>query len=247
MKPIKRAFSGAAVDFLIAARTILNSAYSHQVDLFLKSTLMTILYFDDIKVKIANAFNIIGSDKEAPKREATDIVLEIAENANVILGDMKILILAYFKKIKARPDEVLLTLGFTEYLEKAKKGDQEALISLLAAFRANLSPTIEAQLLAAGVPPAAILSLKNYADTLREADVEQESLKGTGPELTQADIITLNEVYDEIITIAKIGQRAFKDNPAVKDQFVYSKVLKRINSHHSSNDGPPSGPSPATE
>lgn len=247
MKSLKRVYRGATIDFLIAAKTILNAAYSHQANLVTVSTLMTLLYLDGLKVRLNAAFDIIGGDKGAPQRAATRIVKEIAQQANTILADMKVVILAYYDQDKVKLKETLLTLGFTANLAKAKKGDQEALISLLLSFRSNLSASLEAEFLAAGVPAASILSIKNFADTLLQADVDQETLKGTSKEFTRTEVETLNAAYKEIITIAKVGQRAFLKNSEVKTQFVYSNVLKRINVQNPPASTPPASTPPVTE
>ena len=44
----------------------------------------------------------------------------------------------------------------------------------------------------------------------------------------------LNDLYDEIITICKIGARFYRHDPVKKAEFTYSKLLKRLRAERSS-------------
>ena len=46
--------------------------------------------------------------------------------------------------------------------------------------------------------------------------------------LTQANLRELNEIYTQVINVARIASKIFKNDAAVRDQFSYSKIPRAI-------------------
>lgn len=86
--------------------------------------------------------------------------------------------------------------------------------------------------------PALITAIIAYANTLKIADVTQETFKGTRKTATATAIKEFNACYSLVIGICKISAKLYKDQPDLKVQFNYSKVLKALNN----NSNPPTPP-----
>ena len=134
-----------------------------------------------------------------------------------------------FKANRSRRDEIIRQLGFTAYHARAQNGDQEALINLLFQFKKSLEGPLRAEIVTAGTADPSLRSIIDYANTLREANVSQEVFKGLRKTITADGITEFNKIYEEVISICKIAGKFYKDQPALKEQFSFSKVSKALN------------------
>ena len=168
-------------------------------------------------------------------REATQIVIGIQATALPALAEFKVQIVEDFKNNKPRRDEILNRLGFTQHLKDAQNNDQEALVELLAKFKKNMNAPLQTEITTAGMSAALITAIISYADTLKNSNITQETLKGSRKVISQAGVTEFNAIYNAVISIAKISAKFFIDDVAIRDKFSYSKTLSAINQ-------PPTGP-----
>ena len=71
---------------------------------------------------------------------------------------------------------------------------------------------LKTEITAKGTAATLIDRIITYANTLKNADVTQETFKGTRKELTEASLKEFNEIYDAVISICKISTKFFKEN-----------------------------------
>jgi hypothetical protein len=227
---ISRNYKVKDVDMLLASSTIVESAITNKTVLLAKRSNWADPYFANLKTRIDKAIDThLGIDNAKQLRIATQTVLGIQKTALKDLAELKVQIIEDFKKEPNTQKEILITLGFTSYDKASKTGDQEALINLLYQFKANLTPTLKTQIVAKGTAATLLDGILAYAKVLKDADVTQESKKGTRKEITATAIIEFNNIYDEIISIANISKKFFKDNLPLRDQFSFNKVTGKIN------------------
>jgi hypothetical protein len=141
----------------------------------------------------------------------------------------KVQILEDFKNDQPRRDEITKQLGFTSYLKAAQNKDQEALINLLFQFKKNAIPKLQAEIIAKGMSKTLMANIIGYADTLKSADISQENFKGSKKVITEEAVTEFNAIYNEVLSICKIGAKIFKNKGIVKEQFSFSKVSKTLN------------------
>lgn len=230
MTTITRNYSTKDVDFLITADTIINSAIANQPFLETKRSIWKPAFFQDIKTQINNAIETyLGVDNAKALRDASQVVYAIVTPANAILAEVKVQIEEDFKDTPTQKNEILNNLGYTSYFGEARRGDQEGLINLLYQFKTNLSPELTTTIVNKGTAQASLDEIISYADQLKNANVTQEGAKGTRKEITNEAIIEFNNIYDKIISIARIASKFYKNNKPLADQFSFIKVSKNIN------------------
>lgn len=164
-------------------------------------------------------------------RQATQIVLSIQANAIIDLAELKVQIEQDFKSNPIQKTEILTQLGFSNHHKQAQKGDQEALINLLFQFKNNLTATLSTEIVTKGTAQATLDTVVQYANTLKNANITQETYKGTRKEITAEAITAFNQIYNQVISIAKISQNFFKTDKNKQAQFSFSKVVTTLNSH----------------
>ena len=229
-EPVKRVFKCKDVDMLTVAGTILEHSTTHKTFLVSKRANWTDPFMPDLETRIHNAFtNVLGFDNAQQMRNATIVVYGIQANALRDIAEFKVQVTEDFKTNKARRDDILNCLGFTAHLKDAQNNDQEALIELLYAFKQNMTTTLTNEITTAGTSATQINTIINYADQLKNSDVTQETMKGAKKVITQSGIKELNEIYNSVISVAKISAKFFKDDAAVKDKFSFTKTLKNLN------------------
>ena len=234
MKTPARKYSIKDVDFVITADTIIDSAIANQPFLETKRANWTMPFLQDIKNQIDKATqDHLGVDNAKQLRQASQEVYTIVAVAMNELAEVKVQIQEDFKDTPAQRTEILNTLGFTTYAFDASKGDQEALINLLFQFKKNLTQQLNDEIVAKGTSQTTIDTVISRADALKQADVFQEGKKGTRKELTNEALTAFNDIYNKIITIAKISNKFYKDNPPLKEQFSFSKVKSNLNKNTS--------------
>lgn len=224
-----RNYSFADVDMLIAASTIIETAIENKDFLITKRQAWTDPFFDDLKAKIDSTIkNNLGVDNAKELRKLTSSMKTLQKQAQTALAEFKVQIDMDFKKESQKRDEILNVLGFKDYLKAVQKGNQEALINLLYQFKTNIDLTLQTEITQKGINKATIDVILNFADTIKDTNVNQEKAK-SGKKTTTINYITeFNGIYDEVIAIAKIASNFCKDNPTLKEQFSFKKVAKAL-------------------
>lgn len=224
-----RNYKGKDVDMLMTSSTILETAITNQNELVPRRSTWAAPYFDNLKNRIDTAFKThLGVDSAKDLRQSTQALLAIQKQAIKDLALAKVQMAEDFKKDPARRTEIFKQLGFTTYLKDAQRKDQEALINLLYMFQQNL-PGLRSEIEARGTDKATLSAITGYADTLKNANVSQESFKGSKKTVTAGALAEFNGIYDEVISICKIAAKFCSDQPHLKEQFSFSKVSKALN------------------
>lgn len=227
---MQRHYKVKDVDMLVTASTIVETAIANKTFLQSKRTTWTDAFLENLKADINKAIQAhLGVDGAKELRQSTIAVTAIQKQAIKDLAEAKVQIREDFKKDKPRRDEIIKQLGFTFYHKNAQKGDQEALINLLFQFKTNLTDKLKTEIVDAGTPKLLLDTIAGYADTLKEANITQETFKGAKKTLTAAASTAFNDIYDKVITICKIASKLYKDKQDMKEQFSFSKVSKALN------------------
>lgn len=230
-----RLYPGKDVEMLNRASVIIASAIEHQDELAFVNTRFTADYFDDLAERVGNAMaNIIGIDKAATMRTSTAALKALQKSALENLSMLQAQIKLLPATSKERKEEILTLLGFHQHYRNAARGDQDQLIQLLYRINTYLphivsivpeDPTsLRTELEGKGIPSSLITALNTITEQVRNANTTQEGKKDDRKELTAEALEEMNGIYNEIITLCKLAQKAFKDNPARKDRFVFKKV-----------------------
>jgi len=228
--PLKRAYAGKDVDMLTACGTIIDQAIIHKATLVAKRANWADPFLPNIKTRIDNAFsNFLGIDNAEQMRESTQVVGGIQKNALRDLAEFKVQVMEDFKSNKKRRDEILTKLGFTAHLKDAQKNDQEALIELLIKFKKNMTTALQTEITNAGMSASLITTIIGYADVLKNSNISQEPLKGSRKTISAAAVKELNEIYNIVISVAKISAKFFKGDKAMMDKFSYAKTTSVLN------------------
>lgn len=222
-----RKYNYKDVDMLLASKIISTSLIENLTDLSMARTTWTSDYTTALETKIDEAIeNFLGLDKKKTLREATSRLASLQNPAMRDLSFIKTQIDVDFDK---QAKEILKNLGFDKHLRDVQKGDQEALIQLLYAFKKGLSDESKTQITAKGTNPALIDRIIAYADQLKKANVSQESLKETTKVISEEAVLVFNSIYEEIVGICKIASSFYQYEPLKKEQFTFSKVIANMN------------------
>ncbi len=225
-----RDYSCKDAELLIAGESILAAAIDNKAALQKKRANWTDQYFADLKDRIDHASKTyLGVDSAKALRENTKKLMTLISPVQESLAELKVQIKEDFKDEPSRRDEILRTLGYTDYDRSQKRGDQEALIALLARFAQNMSPSLIDEIVAKGTSKDTIEAILASGDDIRKADVAQEFSKGERPESTAVRVAELNAIYQQIISICKLSTAFLKGNKAAQDLFSFNKVVGNIN------------------
>jgi hypothetical protein len=229
MSTPKRKYNGKDVDMLIACSTLIENAIANKSFLQTKRSNWSDDFFNSLQTKINTALEEhLGVDSAKELRGATQTLQSIQKQSLKDLAEVKTQIIEDFKKDPTKKTEILTQLGYTAHHATAQNGDQEALVQLLYAFKNNLTPTLKQEIVDKGTASAILEQITTYADTLKKADVNQETFKGTRKEITTTGVTIFNEIYDDVISIAKIATKFYKDEPTKKDLFSFAKINKTL-------------------
>ncbi|WP_293893602.1 hypothetical protein [Flavobacterium sp.] len=228
---IPRKYKTKDVEMLTATATIIENAIANKTLLQSKRTTWADPFFEDLKTNIENTTNTyLGKDAAKDMRKATQIVLSIQAQALNDLAEFKVQIEQDFKANPTQKTEILTQLGFTTYHKLAQNGDQEGLVNLLFQFKTNMDATLNAEIIAKGTAQVTIDNIIGYADTLKNANISQETYKGTRQEITDEAIQAFNGIYDQVISIAKISSNFYKTDKKKQQLFSFAKVVSNQNS-----------------
>lgn len=228
------------VEMLLTSSIIVETAIQNKVFLSSKRATWTDPFFTDLQTKIDTVIKkYLGIDSAKDLRKFTATMYTLQKDAKVALAEFKVQIDADFKKDPTKQAEILNVLGFNKYLKDVQKGNQEALINLLYQFKTNLDKGLETEIITKGINKATIDALLGFADTVKDTNVSQETAKNVKSTTTTNYITEFNNLYEEVIAVAKIAAKFYLDNPTLKEQFSFSRVSKAISAEKVSAVKPP--------
>ena len=227
---IERIYKNKDVEMLTATATIIENAIANKALLIPKRATWQDPFFEDIKTEIETITDTyLGKDAAKELREATQIVLNIQAQAIIDLAEFKVQVQEDFKDNPTKRTEIINQLGLTTHHKTAQKGDQEALVNLLFKFKTNATPELIAAIVAKGTAQATINKILGYATTLKEANINQETFKGTKKEITDEGVTAFNNIYKKVISIAKISSNFLKTNKTKQQLFSFAKIVATLN------------------
>ena len=234
---IARKYKTKDVEMLTATATIIENAIGNKTLLQSKRTTWADPFFDNLKTQIETITETyLGKDAAQEMRKATQIVIGIQSQALSVLAEFKVQIEQDFKDTPVQKTEILTQLGFISYHKLAQKGDQEGLVNLLFQFKTNLNPTLNTEIVSKGTAQATIDNIISYANTLKEANITQETYKGTRKEITDEAITAFNLIYDQVISISKIASNFYKTDKTKQQLFSFAKVTATLNSKQTNSN-----------
>jgi hypothetical protein len=244
---VKRKYNCKDSEMLIGASVITDSGLQNvqqleEADTSYNTKAITALH-NNIDTAIRD---ILGADNAAALRQKSIDLTAKHEEALQNLSLTKVLIENKYSKTPVRRDELLTNLGFTPFYKSAAKGTQEAMGHLLSRFDFSLTPILETELLAQGLPPARIKALRALAAVYTTTNVQQEGTKNNRSILTDDNINTLNDLYDQIIALCKMGQRVFAKGTALHDSYVFGQVVARQSSYNAGKENEEETPKSAS-
>ena len=247
MQTPTRKYSTSDVVMLTSSATIVENAILHKAFLVSKRATWADPFLPNLLARINTAVQTyIGVDSAKNLRLATQSVQALQVNALNKLSEFNVQITQDFKKVPTRKNELLNTLGFNDFYQDAYKNkSQEALINLLFQFKKNMDAALKTEITAKGTSATSIAEIIAFADTLNNANVNQETYKSNRPAITVAAINTFNDIYDDVINVATISAKFFKEDKAIKDSFSFSKISaaqKSISAKTKSAKGTPKPP-----
>src|SRR4051794_18641697 len=192
-KTLKRNYRCKDVEVLTVSSNIVSTAQANFETIIAKRANWANPFFPDLKTRIDTAFQtFLGVDNAADLRAKTQVMNNTLIPAQNDLSTFKINITADFKNNKARLNELLTTLGYNQLWKKVQSHGQEALIELLYNFKTNMSAEMQIEIAAAGTDANLITTITGYADTLKNANINQEFAKSQRPLISAAGVAEFN-------------------------------------------------------
>lgn len=224
-----RKYKCSDVVMLVVLNSIAESLLANMADLSAVRLNWNAAYGTDFKTRIAFALqNYLGLDPKKVLRSATSDVYAIQEPALRDIAFLKSQLTVDFARKPKVLEEMLRTLGFTQYLGKTQKGNHESLIAFLQMFSKNLTDDIRNAIAEKGTDPQLLNRIAGYAEPFAVADMKQESLKTTTKEIPAESIDKLNDLYMEGIGICKIASKYYISSPIKKEQFSFNSLLSKV-------------------
>lgn len=223
-----RKYKFTDVVMLTSLSTIVENAIANKAALIQKRPTWADPFLQNLQQRINDAIQTyVGVDSAKALRAATKTFETLQEDALQKLSFLKLQIEQDFKKDASQKAEFLSQLGFTSFYKIASQNkSQDALIDLLYQFKKNATPALISSITAKGITATSINEIVSIADTLKNANISQETFKSTRPSITSEAINVFNELYDDVIAVAKISAGIFKEDKARQESFSFTKLSK---------------------
>jgi hypothetical protein len=170
--------------------------------------------------------NDFGYDTSASIKEKTEEVLAKEASAKTLLQQVKMQVELDFRKEEAKCNRYLTSLGLT-LVKHISAASQDAVGEMLNMFRINLTPEMEKELVDAGMNPQTLADLKLLSNDFNNLNMAQEVMKTNQKNISAALNDKLNNLYDEVITIAKMASSMLPDKLDA-EKFSFTRALKQV-------------------
>lgn len=243
---VKRQFKGAVDEMITALSLVFAVIMEQKTKLEDEFPLWVPPFLANIEKKIADGFKtFLGFENAEELRKATAALNSIQATALDDLTSLKAR-LTTFVKDKAALTEYLKTFGYHEYYDTAKNNDSQSdLINLLFRINKKITPEVKADLLAKNINTELLDRLIGYADTLNNANINQESFKFDKPNQTSNYNTALNSLYTEAMDVIKPAADFFKKEKGIRSRLSYATALKQVKANKTSDAPPSSNTKPA--
>jgi hypothetical protein len=157
-------------------------------------------------------------------KEATNLLYSTLDEVNIKLNHLA----AYHSMAgKAIPGGVKL-FGISSFHQKVNSRDAEGAIKALRVVNGNIVQ-YKAPLQEQGLTDDLILQLKQAETTLFDANQLQYQIISRRKELVQANLGLLNDLYETMVEICKVGKTLYKTTNALKlQEYTIAELLKRV-------------------
>lgn len=216
---------------LTAIATIVDHAIEKKEFLVSKRAVWADPYFPDLKNRIEkDVIEFLGINSVAELRSLTYKVTSARAEATNKIAELKVQIKEDFKNEKPIGDHILANLGLMSggKMVRIRNLDYQNFNQLLKHVKSGLTQEVRKQIEDKGTAPALLDDIIRYADEFFQLNTLQEVQKSSRSSLANSAISELNNVYSEVISIAKIARTFLKGAPkAERDKFSFSAILRR--------------------
>ncbi|MFC4232402.1 hypothetical protein ACFOW1_10900 [Parasediminibacterium paludis] len=226
---VKRQFKGSVDEMITAISLLFAVVMEQKTKLEGEFPLWVPPFLVNIEQKITNSFKtFLGFDDAEALRKATMALHRIQVTALDDLTTLKKR-LTTFVKDKNTLTEYLKTFGYDTYYDNAKNNESQSdLINLLFRINKKITPEVKADLLTKNINNDLLNRLVGYAETMNNANINQESFKFNKPNQTADHNIALNNLYNEAMDVVKLAADFFKKDKAISSRLSYAAALKQV-------------------
>jgi hypothetical protein len=230
----KRIYPYPDGDMAMASRVIIENSRKHLDELSLIDVSLTDRYISELEQKNYKVMQKLGIQ---PRKDQIDATIDLNKLMEPAIRDLKLMKKMISVKFKDEAPQMLYKLGYDQYYKNALLGDQESLISLHFSFKQGMSDILRTQIEGSGINPEIIDRICSRANKLYEANAKQEHEKINATALNQETIDSCNSLYKEVIGICKIAYSFYSHDPAIRNQFSFSRTVKNLNARKSKSEG----------
>lgn len=225
-------FKGTAMQMLLTCGINTTSAQKVQNTFFNYDQQYTEPWFDAHKLRIENAMtNVVGVPDSSNLLLRT---IELFTEQDKVYREIGILRVLLKNKFGNKPEllyKINHDLGYNEFFERARKGNQAAILSLVMRISTVTTPTGTLYPLLveeAKINPGIFSRMAASAPLLRELNQTQEQAKTETEANNKADREELLAIYNDTIKFCKLGYRIFFEDEVKRKEFSYTYVLNRM-------------------
>ncbi|MCG8578443.1 MAG: hypothetical protein MI866_00900 [Bacteroidales bacterium] len=232
MTTVKRNYKVSSVDMLIASQVVVKHLDDNIEELSAIRSNWTPEYVRDLQARIQKTTeNYLGVNSKQQQKDATEQVIEIHNNARRDVSFLKTQIEADFG---SNASSILSNLGIKSNI-RSQLSSQEKTIELLYAIEKGMDASLKNQIVNNGTNPALIDRIIEYAAALREANINQETLKRSTKGISAEAQQAFNSIYTEVMNICKIASVYYHYDTLKREKFTFSKVVSAMNAPKRAN------------
>lgn len=228
-----RKYNTSDVNMLTAGKVINSNALRHIVIISGRRPDFDNTFFTTHDARIDNAFrNILGLDPYRFLRPLTHEVQTLFIEALDLLITFHKQMERGYRAEKGKLDSLFTKLGFNEYWKEVSVNkNQNQMADLLVKFDSNMSANLETQVYDHHIEPGIIANIRSKVQPYIDANVAQEAQKPVVHEITSAEIIELNEIYEVTMDICVVCWDIFKKDHIIREEFSFTKIVSNMGNH----------------
>ena len=188
-------------------------------------------FFKSLTDAIDAAFkDVLGIDNKTGQTKASKALYDAMDKVKPKLKSFRDQVIIDFEDDN-REAAILTSLGF-DLWPKVQKDYQEALVELLSIFTKNMTATLQAEIVAAGIDVSYIADIKSYADIIKNKNVAQEISKKDKKTVTDDGVKQLNKIFTDVNKVVKTAAVLFTEagDKLNAEKFSYVKTLATLTS-----------------
>lgn len=213
-------FPGSVLSFILTCRSIIESLGVYLSNFSARNTIITQDWLTALSGRVLNVENEFGIDDKSGKKSSAQNIRTSSEQLVALIKDFISDLDYAYRTNTTRFSFMMNVYGLDNY---GSRPSRQILYAISSKYIGNIDQYTK-EMTDAGVNPTLLTDMKTATVNFKNDYIALDSNTTRNITTTDEQIAELNAIYDEILSICRLGRSIFSSDLNIARQFTFSVV-----------------------